>query len=404
MRPSESSLQEAYEAFCEVRAASTRALRTHLAAAGFGDISGDGLLILGMQAANGSAAHELMRRLGITEEMASRALESLILLGHLELRDKPDNPRQPSIVVTERGRAVLAEIKVGLRMDLWTEFPVRPGDIVISAAPKSGMTWTQMICALLIFQTPTLPASLPDLSPWLDAPSTKRRDVYATLAALEHRRFIKTHTPLNDIPIDSRVTYIIIARHPLDAAISLHHHSDLLMDNKAARQSTSGPSIKSPRQWLLDKINEMGTSPHGGYSYLEKLLKNLCSAWECRAEKNIVLLHYEDLSADLEGEMRRLADRLDIIVPETKWPGLVKAATFKQMRSTANQLQPLRHEPRRDASKEHGAFFRRGASGDGLSLLTSSEAAHYYARAAQVAPPELLSWLHRESEPLRNPG
>ena len=50
----------------------------------------------------------------------------------------------------------------------WAEFPFRPGDIVISTRSKHGTTWMQMICALLVFQTPDLPAPLGDLSPWVD--------------------------------------------------------------------------------------------------------------------------------------------------------------------------------------------------------------------------------------------
>ena len=33
----------------------------------------------------------------------------------------------------------------------WTGFPFRDGDIVISTRSKSGTTWMQMICALLVF-------------------------------------------------------------------------------------------------------------------------------------------------------------------------------------------------------------------------------------------------------------
>ena len=50
----------------------------------------------------------------------------------------------------------------------WLGFPFRDGDIVISTRSKTGTTWVQMICALLVFQTPELPAPLGQLSPWLD--------------------------------------------------------------------------------------------------------------------------------------------------------------------------------------------------------------------------------------------
>ena len=105
----------------------------------------------------------------------------------------------------------------------WIGFPFRQGDIVISARSKSGTTWMQMICALLVFQSPELPSRLSDLSPWLDWLVAPRDEVYATLASQEHRRFVKTHTPLDGLPLDPRATYVVVARHPLDMAVSLYH-------------------------------------------------------------------------------------------------------------------------------------------------------------------------------------
>jgi Sulfotransferase domain len=102
----------------------------------------------------------------------------------------------------------------------WIGFPFREGDIVISTRSKTGTTWVQMICALLIFRTPELPEPLGQLSPWLDHLITPREEVYARLASQRHRRFVKTHTPLDGIPLDPRATYIVTARHPLDMAVS----------------------------------------------------------------------------------------------------------------------------------------------------------------------------------------
>ncbi len=82
----------------------------------------------------------------------------------------------------------------------WSGFPFRDGDIVISTRSKSGTTWMQMICALLVFQTPQLPGPLRELSPWLDRRTLPRDELFARLAAQQHRRFIKSHTPLDGIP------------------------------------------------------------------------------------------------------------------------------------------------------------------------------------------------------------
>jgi hypothetical protein len=106
----------------------------------------------------------------------------------------------------------------------WAGFDPRPEDIIISTPPKCGTTWTQMICALLILQTPELPDRLSNLSPWLDTLTRSRKEVVALLDAQAHRRFVKTHTPLPGIPLREGVTYICIGRDPRDVALSRDDH------------------------------------------------------------------------------------------------------------------------------------------------------------------------------------
>ena len=50
----------------------------------------------------------------------------------------------------------------------WDLYRPRKGDIIICTPPKCGTTWTQMIAALLVHQTPDLPLPLTRLSRWLD--------------------------------------------------------------------------------------------------------------------------------------------------------------------------------------------------------------------------------------------
>ena len=106
----------------------------------------------------------------------------------------------------------------------WDGFEFRPSDIVISTPPKCGTTWVQMLCALLIFDGPDFPAPLDELSPWLDMCNQSIESVRAELGAQSHRRFIKTHTPLDGIPLRKEVTYIVVGRDPRDVAVSFEHH------------------------------------------------------------------------------------------------------------------------------------------------------------------------------------
>ncbi|MGH3263373.1 MAG: hypothetical protein ACRDNS_15425 [Trebonia sp.] len=50
----------------------------------------------------------------------------------------------------------------------WLDFPFRVGDIVVSTRSKSGTTWMQMICALLVFGGPEMQEQLGRLSPWFE--------------------------------------------------------------------------------------------------------------------------------------------------------------------------------------------------------------------------------------------
>jgi len=93
--------------------------------------------------------------------------------------------------------------------------------------------------------------------------------------------------------------------------------------------------------------------------------------------------------------MRRLAGELGITSSAESWPALVEAATFDYMRSRPDEFLPTSGGIHKDSS----AFFRRGSSGAAAEVLTPEEQSRYHRRAAQFAPPDLLTWLHRSPTP-----
>jgi aryl sulfotransferase len=275
----------------------------------------------------------------------------------------------------------------------WDGFRFRDGDIVISTRSKHGTTWMQMICALLVLGTPELPAPLPELSPWLDWTVRPLDQVLAGLQAQRHRRFVKTHTPLDGIPLDPRAHYVVVARHPLDAAVSLYHQGANIDRDRVAELTGQPAQERPPRppvaQWLADwslrddPAAEFLDEPPG-------VLHHLADAWARRDQPNVVLVHYDDLLDDLAGSMRALAVRLGLPVPQGRWPELVRAAGFAGMRRRSAELAPGT-----GVLKDPAAFFRGGRSGEGSRLLTPEQLTGYHAHAARLAPADLLSWLHR---------
>lgn len=294
----------------------------------------------------------------------------------------------------------------------WEGFGFRPGDIVISTPPKCGTTWTQMVCALLIFQTPSFDRSLDLISPWLDMLTRDREAVVADLEAQRHRRFIKTHTPFDGLPDDPDVTYICVARDPRDVGLSWGNHMANL-DFPAfflARQAAVGlvdlaelmpdgppvlPESEVEGFWRwVDDPSPPAEAAHGSlwgtFHHLDTFFR--CRAASPRGRQNVILLHFDQLKADLEGQMRRLAGRLGIEVPEDRWPELVQAATFEQMRRRADEVVPdSTHRVWRDNRR----FFNRGTSGQWRELLDESGLRRYEARVRQIAGPELSDWAHQ---------
>jgi hypothetical protein len=279
----------------------------------------------------------------------------------------------------------------------WDGFAFRDGDIVISTRSKSGTTWMQMICALLVFRTPQLPAPLAELSPWLDWLVLPRQEVFDRLAAQRHRRVVKTHTPLDGLPLDPRASFVVVGRHPLDLAVSLYHQGANLDRRRLAELTGAPPPDPAAparpsrvlTEWLLDWI-DADPDPADELDSLPGVFHHLTDAWARRGQPNVILVHYDDLQADLEGQMRELAGRLDLEVEPQRWPELVDAATFGRMRERAAALAP---DPA-GILKDPAAFFRRGVSGSGRELLSGEQLEHYHRRVAGLASAEALAWIH----------
>jgi aryl sulfotransferase len=290
----------------------------------------------------------------------------------------------------------------------WDGFVFRDGDIVISSPMKCGTTWVQMICALLIFQQRTLPTSLDIISPWLDMLTRPLTDVVRDLDTQQHRRFLKSHTPLDGLPFDERVMYVCVGRDPRDVALSFQHHMANLDVNAflVARQMAVGlddfsevpcerPPVRggSLHERFWQWVDAAEDSPG-----LRATVHHLATFWEARECPNVVLLHYEDLQTDLEGQMRHLAARLGTDVPEASWCELVPAATFNDMRSRADEIVPNSNEA---LWCNNAAFFNKGTTGQWRQLIDEEDLHRYWERIIELADPELVAWMHHGAYPKR---
>ena len=280
----------------------------------------------------------------------------------------------------------------------WWGFEFRPGDIVISTPPKCGTTWTQMLCALLIFDSTEFYAPLSRISPWFDMSLYSPAEIAETLAAQQHRRFIKTHTPLDGITYDDRVTYLCVGRDPRDAHVSWTHHManmnlEVLIATRAAAVGLDDlddfdltvREYDDPVERFLTWVDD-----DSDLSTLRAALHHYETFWDNELP-NTAMFHYADLKRDLPGQMRRLADVLAIDVTDERLEQLAAAAEFAQMKQRAADLAPNAHQQIWLSTDE---FFHRGAVGQWRDILDEAALAHYEQRVASLAAPPLATWAH----------
>lgn len=281
----------------------------------------------------------------------------------------------------------------------WSGIDLRPGDIVISTPPKCGTTWTQMLCALLVFDGPDYPAPLEQLSPWIDMLNKPISEVRATLDAQKHRRILKTHTPLDGIPLRPDVDYVVVGRDPRDVAVSWEHHMANLDLGRFLELRASAvdpdddwvPPLPAIADDPIARFRQFITSGDEGTLTLADVLQHLEVAWNRRHLPNVHLVHYRDLRHDAARELVRLARALGFSLTHDRARELAAEAGLERMRDRADDIVPsaslgLWHDNSR--------FIRTGGQGEWRAWMTPEEEQQYWQRIGSLVGPDLSRWVH----------
>jgi aryl sulfotransferase len=272
----------------------------------------------------------------------------------------------------------------------WAPFRPRPGDVFVCTPPKCGTTWTQTIIASLLWPDGRAPGPVMTISPWIEFELFPVEQVIELLEAQTHRRFLKTHTPADGIPFFADAQYVVVGRDGRDAFMSLCNHLERFRDDVRGELNARGAADGVPPMpgWDGDV--------HGLFArwLTESLVlhfEHLASFWARRHDPRVLLVHFNDLKADLAGEMRRIADFLGIAVPAALWPAAVERCTFEAMRARGDEIGAF------DVVFRGGAegFLFKGTNGRWRDVLRPEELAAYAARAAELMPPEAVAWMER---------
>jgi len=272
----------------------------------------------------------------------------------------------------------------------WNDLRFRDDDIVIATYGKSGTTWTQQIVGQLIFGgDPEL--AVADLSPWLDLRVPPKEIKLPLVEAQTHRRFLKTHLPVDALRFSPRAKYIYVARDARDVVWSLYNHhanaNQLWYDALNKTPGLVGPPIEPPTRDIRQYWHEwLARDGHPFWPFWD----NVRSWWRIRELPNVLLLHFAALKRDLPGEVRRIAAFLDIPVDPSREHAILEYCSFDWMKKNAAKAAPLG-----GAFWDAGAdtFMNKGTNGRWRDTLSADEAARYEQRAEAELGADCARWL-----------
>ncbi len=279
----------------------------------------------------------------------------------------------------------------------WDDFPLRGDDIVIATYPKCGTTWTQRIVGMLVFGSADTFA-VQETSPWPDFRFIPPQVTQAIAREQTHRRFLKSHLPYDALPVRAGVKFIHVARDGRDAAMSLYHHKVNYTPGAIALEreisladpkfgDAPEPVTPDPAQhfhdWVAGPQDAMGDDG-ASFFHVET------SFWQARAEPDVLLVHYNDLKADLAGEIGRIAGFLDIPLSDGQAAHYADAAGFARMKREADVLMPAAGAIWQGGGK---TFINQGTNGRWKDVVRADDLDAYADKVRASFSPALARWI-----------
>jgi len=269
----------------------------------------------------------------------------------------------------------------------WSHYKPRVGDVVVSTPPKSGTTWAQAILSLLFSGDPLVAAYPSEKSPWFDNKLNDVGEIVARLEAQAGRRHVKTHTPMDGIPVWNELLYISIYRHPIDIHFSSRKHVANYRPEIAEFLGVTDDTFPRDPRDSFRLFIEGGDLDHGS---LKTIVSHFLQGIKMEPRENFLRLHYADMKRDLASHVYRMAAHIGVNHPPEVIARLVDAATFGNMKANADRFGLAAGK---DFWRNDSGFFDSATSNKWEGILTNDDLAVYDAAISELLTPDQRNWL-----------
>ncbi len=275
----------------------------------------------------------------------------------------------------------------------WDMVKIRPDDVFVVTPPKCGTTWMQTIVALLLSGDPEVETELSVKMPWVDIRIREMDEVAARLENMTHRRSMKSHTPMDGLPLDDKAQYLCVFRHPLDAHFSYRKHVRNIpmpwFDHWYPEDDEDGTTFRR----FLDGGAE-------GFDAdampLAHIIQHYKAAVALKNRPNVTMFHYADMTRDLPGTFEKVASLLEVSYTPDVMADLVQAARFDNMKANAERYAP---SGGKGFMKSDSDFFHSGTSGKWDGKLTAGQLSAYDAMMDASLSSAERAWLEYGAAP-----
>lgn len=275
---------------------------------------------------------------------------------------------------------------------IWNDFIYRDDDIVVASYAKAGTTWVQQIIAQLLFDGDGN-VEVAAVSPWIDLRIPSKTIKLAQVEAQAHRRFVKTHLPVEALVFSATAKYIYIGRDGRDIVRSMHHHhrhaSETWYVGLNDTPGRVGPPIDRPEEAFDVYFSDW--LERDGYPFWP-FWENVRSWWQARLLPNVLLIHYSDLKRDLPAMIRMIAGFLGIEIEQRYRKRILAHCSFAYMKSHADKCAPFNGAMWQGGAK---TFFRGGVNGCWREILPADMVSAYRRSAERELGRDCADWLER---------
>lgn len=290
------------------------------------------------------------------------------------------------------------DMSLYLRSNDW----LKPNDVIVSTAPKSGTTW-MLFCSHQIrskgddekfpFEDIMLNTPWPELiqkpgQTWEERRTLMNTTMLTDGTSLKYKwdnpeypfRIFKSHHVPDSfgelIGGNSKIKFLAMARNGLDqvasAAPFFDKHSDDFRKLWGSFPPADGGSGDKKGEVLSERMQQMLPGSMFGGWYFDYVNH----WWKVKDEKNVLLLHYADAKKDLSGTVDKMADFYGVSLSKREKEKVVEKCGFRYMKENThlfNYQLPLNPDYEGKRIMTNGSMTRKGIVGEGNVIFSDEE-------------------------------